>query len=370
MSSGDYRPSDLLRGKAIPDALLKALPKTDLHCHLDGSLRMETFVELGRAVGMDMPEDLEEVRSRYFPADRSCDMPEFLKCFDHTLAVLQTPENLTRVARELAHDFAAEGVWYLEVRFCPLMHTQQGMTPDEAVAAVRLGLDEAAAGNPITTGIIITGIRTIEPEKSLELARLAVDWKGRGVVAFDLAGAEEDHPAKRHIEAFYHVMNNNQNVTIHAGEGFGPESIHQALHRCGANRIGHGTRLEEDIDLMYYVADNRVPLEVCLTSNLQSCVVDDLAQHPFRYYLKKGLRVSLNTDNTLFARTSPWRELRRAVDTFDLTLLEAEHLLINGFKSAFLTEKEKGQMVLNALATFASLRDKFGLDDAEEDHSD
>lgn len=362
MNSGDYRPSDLLRGTEIPDGLLKALPKTDLHCHLDGSLRMATFMELGRAAGLDMPANPEEVRALYFPADREAVMHEFLKHFDHTAAVLQTEENLTRVSRELAEDFASQGVWYLEVRFCPFMHTREGLTPDQTVAAVRRGLDEAATPAVFKSGIIITGIRTIEPAQSLELARLAVDWKGRGVVAFDLAGAEQDYPAKNHLESFYHVMNHNQNVTIHAGEGFGPESIHQALHRCGANRIGHGTRLEEDPDLMAYVANNRIPLEICLSSNLQSCVVDDLAHHPFRFYLKEGLRVCLNTDNTLFARTSPFRELRLAVDTFDLTLLETENLLINGFKSAFLSEKEKGAMVLEALATFTSLRDKFDLD--------
>ena len=362
MKTSDYRPSDLLRGPDIPDDLLKALPKTDLHCHLDGSLRMETFMELGAACGMDMPADPDEVRDRYFPADRECVMHEFLKYFDHTLAVMQTEENLVRVTRELAEDFAEQGVWYLEVRFCPLLHTQQGLTPDQAVAAVRRGLDDAATSVGFQSGIIITGIRTIDSAKSLELAKLAVDWKGRGVVAFDLAGAEQNNPAKNHIEAFYHVMNHNQNVTIHAGEGFGPESIHQALHRCGANRLGHGTRLEEDPDLMAYVANNRVPLEICLSSNLQSCVVDDLARHPFRYYLKEGLRVCLNTDNTLFARTSPTRELRLAVDTFDLTLLETENLLINGFKSAFLTEKAKGELILEALQTFSSLRDKFDLD--------
>jgi len=362
LKSGDYRPSDLLRGSEIPDGLLKALPKTDLHCHLDGSLRMSTFMELGRAVGLDMPAAEEEVRTLYFPADREAVAHEFLKHFDHTAAVLQTEESLARVSRELAEDFAAQGVWYLEIRFCPLMHTQDGLTPDQAVAAVRKGLDEAATPSNFKSGIIITGIRTIEPAKSLELAELAVKWKGRGVVAFDLAGAEQDYPAKNHLAAFYHVMNHNQNVTIHAGEGFGPESIHQALHRCGANRIGHGTRLEEDRDLLAYVADNRVPLEICLSSNLQSCVVDDLARHPFRSYLKEGLRVCLNTDNTLFARTSPARELRLAVDTFDLTLLETENLLINGFKSAFLPEKEKGAMVLEALEIFTSLRDKFDLD--------
>ncbi len=362
MSTSQYRSSDLLRGKEIPTALLKALPKTDLHCHLDGSLRIETFMELGRAEGMDMPDDPASVREKYFPSDRESSMHEFLSHFDHTVAVLQDEANMERVAYELAVDFAAEGVWRLEVRFCPLKHTEKGMTSDGAVAAVQAGLKKAEKETGIRTGIIITGIRTIDPSSSLELSKLAVAWKNRGVVAFDLAGDEEDHPAKLHLESFYHAMNNNQNLTIHAGEGFGPESIHQALHRCGANRIGHGTRLEEDPELMNYVADNRIPLEICLSSNLQSCVVSDLALHPFRFYLKEGLRVCLNCDNTLFADTSPLHELRLAVDIFDLTLLETEHLLLNGVKSAFLPEAEKGPMVQDALATMTSLRDKFDLD--------
>ncbi len=366
MNTGEYRPSDLLRGAEISDTLLEALPKTDLHCHLDGSLRLGTFRELGKSLGMEMPDDDDEVREMYFPSHRECEVDEFLRHFDHTVAVLQDAENLERVAYELALDFAADGVWRLEVRFCPLKHTEKGLTPDGAVAAVQAGLHRAEKETGISTGIIVTGIRTIEPSRSLELAKLAVAWKNRGVVAFDLAGEEQDHPAKHHQASFYHVMNNNQNVTIHAGEGFGPESIHQALHRCGANRIGHGTRLEEDPELMAYVADNRIPLEICLSSNLQSCLVPDLAHHPFRFYLKEGLRVSLNCDNTLFAETSPLRELRLAVDTFDLTLLETEHLLLNGFKSAFLTERDKGAMVQEALATMTSLRDKFDLDSLKE----
>ncbi len=369
MNTSQYRPSDLLRGPQIPDALLKALPKTDLHCHLDGSLRLDTFMELGRAQGMDMPEDADAVREKYFPSDRECSMHDFLSHFQYTVAVLQDEANLERVAYELAMDFAEDGVWRLEVRFCPLKHTEKGLTPDGAVAAVQAGLRRAEKETEIRTGIIVTGIRTIEPARSLELSKLAVAWKNRGVVAFDLAGDEEDHPAKRHLESFYHAMNNNQNLTIHAGEGFGPESIHQALHRCGANRIGHGTRLEEDRELMAYVADNRIPLEICLSSNLQSCVVSDLAHHPFRFYLKEGLRVSLNCDNTLFSHTSPLRELRLAVDTFDLTLLETEHLLLNGFKSAFIPEAEKGTMVQEALATMTSLRDKFSLDDLKDGSS-
>ncbi|NCQ34456.1 adenosine deaminase [bacterium] len=366
MNTGQYRPSDLLRGGGIPDDVLRSLPKADLHCHLDGSLRLETFRELGAAAGLDMPADETELRERYFPSARECRINEFLGYFEYTLAVMQTAENLERSARELAADFAADGVWYLEVRFCPLQHTDGGLTGDEAVAAVRRGLDAAEKQHGIRAGIIITGIRTIAPEHSLELAKLAVEWKGRGVVAFDLAGAEEDHPAKRHIEAFYHVMNHNQNVTIHAGEGFGPESIHQALHRCGANRIGHGVRLEEDPELMAYVADHRIPLEICLSSNLQSCVVDDLADHPLRFYMRKGLRVTINTDNTLFARTTPLGELRLAVDTFDFTLLETENLLLNGFKSAFLPEADKSKMIQKVLATFRSLRDQYELDDVRD----
>lgn len=366
MKIGEYRRSDLLRGPDIPDEMLMALPKTDLHVHLDGSLRLTTFMELGAQAGMEMPATQEAVRKKYFPADRECQFNEFLKFFDHTLAVLQTPANLERVAYELATDFSDEGVWYVEVRFCPLFHQQQGMTPDQAVAAVRAGLARAEEDCGIQTGIILTGIRTTGPEASFQLSELAVQWKGRGVVAFDLAGTEHNFPAKDHLEAFYNTMNNNQNVTIHAGEGFGPASIHQALHRCGANRIGHGTRLEEDPELMAYVADNRVPLEVCLSSNLQSCVVESLARHPFRFYLREGLRVTLNTDNTLFARTSPFKELRLAVDTFDLTLLDTEHLLLNGFKSAFLPEEAKAQMVQEVLQTMTSLRDKFGLDSLKE----
>lgn len=351
-----------MRGRAISDELLAALPKTDLHVHLDGSLRLATFMELGRELGMEMADDPEAVRKKYFPADRASVVDEFLSYFDHTVRVLQSEAALTRVARELAEDFAAEGVLWLEVRFCPLKHTEDGLTTDGAVAAVAEGLKQAQAKTGIRGGIIVTGIRTIDPEQSLDLARLAVAWRHRGVVAFDLAGAEEDHPAKDHLDAFYHVMNNNQNVTIHAGEGFGPVSIHHALHRCGANRIGHGVRLEEDQDLMAYVTDNRIPLEICLSSNLQSGVIDDLAKHPLRYYLRKGVRVCLNTDNTLFARTSPAQELRLAVDTFDLTLLETENLLLNGFKSAFMPAQAKGELIVSVLQTFAELREKFGLD--------
>jgi len=358
-----YRPSDLLRGRAIPDAVLQDLPKTDLHVHLDGSLRPETFRDLGRQAGLDVPDDPAEARRRFFPADRATDQPEFLGFFEHTLACLQTAENLERAARELAEDAIAHGVRVLEARFCPLLHGLQGLDPDGAVAAVHWGLDAVARRTGLRAGIVVTGLRTIDPAQSLELARLAVSWKGRGVVGFDLAGAEADHPAADHREAFYHVMNNNLPATCHAGENFGPASIHMAIHRCGAVRIGHGIRLEEDPSLMAYVADHRIPLEICLSSNVQTGVVGSAGEHPLRHYHEKGVRLCLNTDNTLFADTDMVRELRLAVDTFDFTLLQLEDILLAGFKSAFLPERTTRMLVEEALADFSRVRDVHGLDD-------
>ncbi|MEZ4386385.1 MAG: adenosine deaminase [Candidatus Krumholzibacteriia bacterium] len=355
----NYRPSDLLRGRAIPDQVLRELPKTDLHVHLDGSLRPGTFLELGRAAGLDLPDDPAELRARFFPGAVVASMPEFLAHFDHTLRCLQTADSLERVARELAEDAAALNVRILEARFCPLLHTRQGLTPDGAVAAVHRGL---AAVPSVNGGIIITGLRTIDPAQSLQLARLAVAWKSRGVVAFDLAGAEAGQPAADHREAFYHCMNNNLPATCHAGEGYGPESIHMALHRCGAKRIGHGTRLEEDPDLMAYVADHRIPLEICLTSNVQMGVVRSVGEHPLRRYHEAGLRVCLNTDNTLFADTDIARELRLAVDTFDFTLLQLEDIILGGFKSAFVPEQHARVLIEQALADFAQIRHAHRLD--------
>lgn len=355
----NYRPSDLLRGRAIPDAVLHALPKTDLHVHLDGSLRPETFVELGRASGLDMPDDPAAVRARFFPADRVTSMPDFLAHFDATVRCLQTPASLERVARELAEDAAAVNVRVLEVRFCPLLHLEQGLSLDDVVAAVRRGLDAAPT---VRSGVIVTGLRTVDPAQSLALAELAVRWKGHGVVAFDLAGAEAGQPAADHREAFYHCMNNDLPATCHAGEAYGPESIHMAIHSCGAMRIGHGTRLEDDPDLMAFVADHRIPLEVCLTSNVQTGVVDEAGDHPLRRYHEAGLRVCLNTDNTLFADTDMVRELRLAANTFEFTLLQLEDIILAGFKSAFVPEAFSRQSVEAALGEFKRIRDEHGLD--------
>jgi adenosine deaminase len=266
------------------------------------------------------------------------------------LRVLQDREALERAAFELAEDAHREHVRYMEVRYCPALHTRRGLSMEETVEAVVAGLARGRHRYGIQTGTIVCGIRHLSPRLSLRLAELAVSYHGRGVVGFDLAGAEKDYPAKEHRKAFDHVVRNNVNVTVHAGEAFGPESIAQALHYCGAHRIGHGTRLREDRTIFDYVNDHRIPLEMCLTSNVQTGSVPTLGAHPFRDYLAAGLRVTLNTDNRLVSSTTMTRELDRAVSTLKLRPRDVRHVLLNGFKSAFLPLREKGEMLLRAVA--------------------
>ena len=313
--------------------VLHSLPKTDLHVHLDGSLRPDTVRELAHADGVEAPESIV-IRE---PGS----LVDYLRVFDFTLALLQTPEAIERVAFELAEDAAAENHRLIEVRYAPILHQQRGLGLDEIVDAVRRGLARAERATGILTGIIICGIRHIEPERSLELAELAVRHATAGVVGFDLAGAERDNPAKRHLAAFYHVLNANLSCTVHAGEAFGPASIHQALHYCGAHRIGHGTRLREDPALLEYVNDHRIPVEMCLTSNWHTGAVERLADHPFRDYAARGLRVCLNTDNRLISDTTMTDELALAVGLFDLGPDEIRTVLLNGAASAFLPRDRK-----------------------------
>jgi len=339
---------------------LHALPKTDLHVHLDGSLRLGTVRELApiHDLGFDFQTD-EDVRAVCQVPDDCESLVDYLRVFDITLKLMQTAPELTRIAYELAEDAHRENVRYIEVRYSPLLHTNKGLDYDSVVAAVQEGLDLARRQFGIVCGQIICGIRHISAESSLELADLAVRWKGRGVVGFDLAGAEKDYPAKDHIEAFQKVLNNNINITIHAGEAFGAPSIHQALHYCRARRIGHGTHLIEDIDLMNWVNDHRIPVEICLASNLQTKAIPDYQSHPIRRFMEEGLRVTLNTDNRLVSGTTVTNEYRLAVENYGLSEDEVLGLVMNGFKSAFLPLKEKTLLVEQVLAEFASLGASF-----------
>jgi adenosine deaminase len=329
----------------VTEALLHALPKAELHVHLDGSLRPETMIELAASAGKPLPSTDPVELAGLMRAEDTNNLEEYLKNFDVTLSVMQHGDALERIAFELAEDNAAENVRYLEVRYSPLLHTREGLPLTEAVEAPLRGLARARKKYDIRTAIIICGIRNMDPGTSRDLADLTVAFKGRGVVAFALAGAEYNYPAKKHRDAFFTVINKNMATTIHAGEAYGPESIHQALHYCRANRIGHGTRLYEDPELMRFVDDFRIPLEICLTSNVQTGAVPSFAEHPLRTYYDYGLVVTLNTDNRLISGTTLTREYLLAHEHLGFTWEELKEIARMGFRSAFLHRPEKEAML-------------------------
>jgi adenosine deaminase len=318
-----------------------ALPKAELHVHLDGSVRPSTIIDLAPEAGLELPSSDPEELARALSASGSKDLADYLAKFSTTLALMQTPEALERAAFELAEDSAAENVRYLEVRYSPALHTEQGMVLEEAVSSPLRGLARAEAEYGIRTGLIICGIRSTAPSVSLTMAELAVDFKDQGVVGFDLAGAEPGNPARDHLAAFQHATRNNLALTIHAGEGDGADSIAQAVHECQARRIGHGTRLLEDPALETFVNDFRIPLEVCLTSNVQTRVAPTFSQHPFRRYFDAGLVVTLNTDNRLFSQTTLTDEYWLAHTELGFGWDELTEVTLLGFQSAFLPYEAK-----------------------------
>lgn len=345
---------------SVTPELIEALPKAELHVHLDGSLRPETMLELAAASGKPLPADDAASLATVMRADDSADLVEYLRRFDWTLSVMQSPEAIERIAYELAIDLAAENVRYAEVRFSPALNTRGGLTGDEVLAASLEGLQRASGETGIVTGVIVCAIRSFEPAHSLEMAELAVRWKGRGVVGFDLAGAEAGYPPKQHREAFDRAAAGNLPVTIHAGEAYGPESIHQALHVCGARRIGHGTRLEEDPDLMAYLTDFRIPLEICLTSNVQTRVSSSFATHPLRRYFDAGLVVTLNTDNRLVSGTTMSQEYSLAHRHHGFTWDELVEITRMGFRSAFLPHREREALLATVDADIARMESEAG----------
>jgi adenosine deaminase len=344
----------------ITEELVRALPKTDLHCHLDGSLRLETILELAAKQGIHLPAETPEGLARALHQGKIChSLEDYLKAFDITLAVLQTEESLFRVAYELAQDCARENVRYLEVRYSPVLHTRNGLKPTTIVDAVLDGLRTAKRETGIKSNVILCGIRQIDPATSLRLAELAVAYKNKGVVGYDLAGAEEGYPSRKHQAAFQLILDNNVNVTIHAGEAYGPESIAQAVHYCGAHRIGHGVRLKENGDLLNYLNDHRIPLEICPSSNVQTGSVESLALHPLRFYFDFGLRVSVNTDNRLITDTSSTKELWLCHREMGFTLEDIQTVVVQGFKSAFLPFREKADLLKAVNQEIAEVTGRF-----------
>jgi adenosine deaminase len=292
-----------------------------------------------------MPKQTAQELAEAMRADDAKSLEDYLRLFDVTISVMQTAEALERIAYELAEDAAEDGVRYIEVRNAPILNVVRGLTLVQAVEAPLRGLRRAENDFGITGRFIVVAMRQFPAEHSLEMAELAVEFKNDGVVAFDLAGGEKGNPAKLHEEAFRYAREHNLAVTVHAGEGDGPESIRQAVHICGANRIGHGTRLIEDPDLTQYVNDRRIALEVCLTSNVQTRVADSYATHPFREYFDRGLNVTLNTDNRLMSATTLTDEYVYAAEHLGFTLDELAGIALNGFESAFLPWEERLMLI-------------------------
>jgi adenosine deaminase len=356
----------------LDQSLLKSLPKVLLHEHLDGVLRPGTVIELARESGYrELPtEDPEELAQWFFRGANQGSLAKYLEGFAHTIAVMQTAEALERVAYEEAEDLGRDGVVYFETRFAPLFHTRKGLTHQQIVAAVLKGLERGRKDFGVRSGLIICAMRNMNV--SLEMAELAVDFRQRGVVGFDLAGEEGGHPPKKHIEAFHYIQRENFNITVHAGEGYGKESIWQAIQYCGAHRIGHGTRLIEDIavkdgkavklgDLAQYVLDKRIPLEICLLSNVHTGATPSLAEHPFKIFYQEKFRVTLNTDNRLMSHTSMTQEFEAAAGTFGLTLSDFERITINAMKSAFLPYDQRYDIIFSVLKPgYARIRESIG----------
>jgi adenosine deaminase len=344
----------------LDSAALQTLPKVLLHEHLDGVLRPQTIIELAKSLDYDqLPTQNPEELARWFhQGANQGSLPKYLEGFAHTIAVMQNEEALERVAYEQAEDLSHDGVVYFETRFAPLFHTHKGLTYQQVVSAVLKGLERGRKDFGISSGLIICAMRNMDV--SLEMAELAVDFRQRGVVGFDLAGEEGGYPPKKHVDAFHYIQRQNFNITVHAGEGFGKESIWQAIQYCGAHRIGHGTRLVDDIavtdgrvvklgDLAQYVLDKRIPLEICLLSNVHVGAARSLAEHPFKLFYQEKFRVTLNTDNRLMSNTSMTKEFEAARDTFGLTMEDFEKITINAMKSAFLPYDRRCEFIYSVI---------------------
>ncbi len=346
----------------LPEGFLHDIPKTDLHVHLDGSLRVESLIELAQERSIILPSyEPQRLKEILNIGGIHENLESYLRVFDTTNLVLQDEDALTRVAFELAEDAALENCRYIEVRYSPILHQRNGLSLPVIVESVAAGLREAKKKYGIMSGQIICALRHMPPQTSLRLAELAVAFKNKGVVGFDLAGGEVDNPAERHREAFAYVRKNNLNSTVHAGEAYGPSSIHQAIHDCNAHRIGHGTRLRENGDLLNYINDHRIPLEVCLKSNVQTAAVDAIENHPLKFYMDFGLRVTLNTDNRLVTDTSITEEYKLACQVFHLTYDEVKRLVVDGFKSAFMPFRKKREVIRLVLDEFEQVSRKYNL---------
>jgi adenosine deaminase len=349
--------------------LVCRVPKVLLHDHLDGGLRPQTIVELAAEAGHELPaDDAESLGSWVTESADSGSLERYLETFDHTVAVMQTGDNLARVARECVEDLAADGVVYAEIRYAPEQHLDGGLSLEDVVAAVQRGFDEgqAAAGGSIVVRQLLTAMR--HQARSREIAELVVAHRDDGVVGFDIAGAEAGYPPTRHLDAFEYLQRENAHFTIHAGEGFGLPSIWEAIQWCGADRLGHGVRIIDDIStgpdgqpvlgrLAAYVRDKRIPLEMCPHSNVQTGAAASIAEHPIGLLTDLRFRVTVNTDNRLMSGTSMTREMTALSEAFGYGLDDLQWFTVNAMKSAFLRFGERLRIINEVIKPgYAELR--------------
>ena len=325
--------------------LVRRLPKAELHVHLDGSLRPATMLDLAKQAGITLPVSDAVALRKYMIVDNAHDLEEFLTRFQVTIALLQTPEAIERVAYEMVEDAADDHLRYLEVRYCPALSTREGLSLDEVILAERRGLERGERDFGVRTGIINCSLRHLSPETSVEIAEHSVRMRPHGVVAFDLAGGEAGRMPGVHGEAFDIAVKGGLGITVHAGEAAGAESIAEAIHRCHAERIGHGTRLFEDPELEAYVRDRRISVEINITSNLQTHAVARASLHPVRRYLERGLNVTLCTDSWLMCGVLLTDEYWLAHTELGVTREEVDRMILHGFASAFLPWPEKQALV-------------------------
>lgn len=337
--------------------LIQRAPKALLHDHLDGGVRPATVIELAQEFGYkDLPTtDVDDLATWFNRGAKRNDLVLYLETFAHTVGVMQDRDAIERVAFECAQDLAADGVVYAEVRFAPELSTEKGMTLDEVMDAVLDGFRRGSADTDLTIYSIVSAMRTAA--RSLEIAELAVRFRDAGVVGFDIAGAEAGYPPSRHLDAFQYVNRENFHSTIHAGEAFGLPSIWEAVQFCGAERLGHGVRIVDDIDpgeglgseklgrLATYIRDRRIPLELCPTSNVNTGVVPSIADHPIGMLRRLRFRVTVNTDNRLMSNTSMTKEMQKLHDAFDWGLDDFEWLTVNAMKSSFAPFPERLKLI-------------------------
>jgi adenosine deaminase len=343
----------------VTEEMIKRVPKVELHDHLDGGVRPTTIIELAKKQKIKLPtQDAGELAAWFHRGADRKNLALYLEGFATTLAVMQTEEALERIACETLEDLAADSVVYAEIRFAPVLHLGGNLNLETVVRSVLRGLEQGSRKTGVRYGLILCAMR--DQTVSLETAELAVSFREKNVVGFDLAGDEYGHPPKKHLDAFEFIRRMNFNITIHAGEAFGMESIWQAIQYCGAHRIGHATRLLEDMSvhgtriekmgsLANFIRDKRVPLEMCLSSNIHTGAATSLDDHPFPIYYRNDFRVFLGTDNRLMSNTTLGKELYLAATHYSLTLRDLEKITINAMKSAFLHYDERIRLIFDVL---------------------